>query len=402
MNDAAPAAAHQWRGVIEEYRDRCRSPTGTPVVTLREGGTPLVHVRVAVRADRRRGLAQGRGQQPDRLVQGPRHDGRDLAWPCTRAPRRWSARRPATRRRRWPRTPPTPASRRSCWCPQGKIAAGKMAQALVHGAQVIRCAATSTTACGWPRGLAWHYPVALVNSVNPVRLEGQKTAAFEIVDFLGDAPDYHLLPVGNAGNISAYWLGYTQYAERARPPARPDARASRPRARRRSSPASRSPTRRPSPPRSASATPPRGSSPRRPRDESGGRFAAVTDDADPVRPARARRPRRRLRRAGLGRRRRRPARRARSAASRTRGSTVVITVTGHGLKDTATALEGSGALVDDGDRRRRRPRPPRPPGSAERCATFVEARCGSPFPRPRRTSARASTRSGSPSTCATS
>ena len=66
------------------------------------------------------------------------------------------------------------------------------------------------------RELAWDYPVALVNSVNPVRLEGQKTAAFEIVDFLGDAPDYHLLPVGNAGNISAYWLGYTQYAD-ARP-----------------------------------------------------------------------------------------------------------------------------------------------------------------------------------------
>ena len=61
--------------------------------------------------------------------------------------------------------------------------------------------------------LAWDYPVALVNSVNPVRLQGQKTAAFEIVDFLGDAPDYHLLPVGNAGNISAYWLGYTQYVD---------------------------------------------------------------------------------------------------------------------------------------------------------------------------------------------
>ena len=77
-----------------------------------------------------------------------------------------------------------------------------------HGARQLR-----RLPAAWPRELAWDYPVALVNSVNPVRLEGQKTAAFEIVDFLGDAPDFHLLPVGNAGNISAYWLGYTQYAD---------------------------------------------------------------------------------------------------------------------------------------------------------------------------------------------
>ena len=110
--------------------------------------------------------------------------------------------------------------------PEGKIAAGKMAQAIVHGAQRASwSAATSTTACGWPRSLAEDYPVALVNSVNPVRLEGQKTAAFEIVDLLGDAPDFHLLPVGNAGNISAYWLGYRQYADaRPRHPPPGDAR----------------------------------------------------------------------------------------------------------------------------------------------------------------------------------
>ena len=129
------------------------------------------------------------------------------------------------------------------------------------------------------RELAEDYPVALVNSVNPVRLEGQKTAAFEIVDALGDAPDIHLLPVGNAGNITAYWQGYTQYADLGR--ATTDARgcaASRPRAPRRSCSASRSTTRRPWPPRSGSATRPRGSWPRRPRDESGGRIEAVTDE----------------------------------------------------------------------------------------------------------------------------
>src|SRR4029079_8452385 len=97
--------------------------------------------------------------------------------------------------------------------PEGKIAAGKMAQAILHGAQVIMVRGNFDDCLRIAKGLAWDYPVALVNSVNPVRLEGQKTAAFEIVDFLGDAPDYHLLPVGNAGNISAYWLGYTQYAD---------------------------------------------------------------------------------------------------------------------------------------------------------------------------------------------
>ena len=97
--------------------------------------------------------------------------------------------------------------------PQGKIAAGKLAQAIVHGAQVIMVRGNFDDCLRLARGLADDYPVALVNSVNPVRLQGQKTASFEIVDFLGDAPDVHLLPVGNAGNISAYWLGYQQYAD---------------------------------------------------------------------------------------------------------------------------------------------------------------------------------------------
>src|SRR5688500_11890658 len=97
--------------------------------------------------------------------------------------------------------------------PQGKIAAGKLAQAIVHGAQVIMVRGNFDDCLRMSRELAEQYPVALVNSVNPFRLEGQKTAAFEIVDFLGDAPDVHVLPVGNAGNISAYWLGYRQYKE---------------------------------------------------------------------------------------------------------------------------------------------------------------------------------------------
>src|SRR3989440_8985806 len=95
--------------------------------------------------------------------------------------------------------------------PQGKIAIGKMAQALVHGAKLLQVDGSFDDCLELARKLAIDYPVALVNSVNPDRLQGQKTAAFEVVDALGDAPDVHCLPVGNAGNITAYWMGYKQY-----------------------------------------------------------------------------------------------------------------------------------------------------------------------------------------------
>jgi len=95
--------------------------------------------------------------------------------------------------------------------PRGNIAIGKLAQALVHGARLLQVDGNFDDCLELVRKLAVDYPVALVNSVNPDRLEGQKTAAFEIVDALGDAPDVHCLPVGNAGNISAYWMGYNEY-----------------------------------------------------------------------------------------------------------------------------------------------------------------------------------------------
>ncbi|MBC7162160.1 MAG: threonine synthase [Immundisolibacter sp.] len=95
--------------------------------------------------------------------------------------------------------------------PEGKIALGKLAQAIVHGAEVLQIAGNFDDGMALVKELAQTAPVTLVNSVNPHRLQGQKTAAFEIVDTLGRAPDYHCLPVGNAGNISAYWMGYTQY-----------------------------------------------------------------------------------------------------------------------------------------------------------------------------------------------
>jgi threonine synthase len=95
--------------------------------------------------------------------------------------------------------------------PQGKIALGKMSQALAHGARLLQVEGNFDDCLTLARDLSENYPVALVNSVNPDRIEGQKTASFEIVDMLGDAPDIHVLPVGNAGNITAYWKGYREY-----------------------------------------------------------------------------------------------------------------------------------------------------------------------------------------------
>ena len=97
--------------------------------------------------------------------------------------------------------------------PQGKIATGKLAQALVHGAKLLQVEGNFDDCLALASKLAIDYPVSLVNSVNQYRIEGQKTASFEIVDVLGDAPDIHCLPVGNAGNITAYWQGYREYAD---------------------------------------------------------------------------------------------------------------------------------------------------------------------------------------------
>ena len=97
--------------------------------------------------------------------------------------------------------------------PEGKIALGKLAQAMMHGARVIQIEGNFDTGMSIVKNMAETAPVTLVNSVNPYRLHGQKTAAFEIIDALGRAPDYHFLPVGNAGNISAYWMGYNEYCD---------------------------------------------------------------------------------------------------------------------------------------------------------------------------------------------
>src|SRR4051794_15718325 len=203
--------AHQWRGVIEEYRSWLPLPEGTPTYTLREGGTPLVDspwlseltgadVWIKVEGDNPTGSFKDRGMTVALSVAVG--EGAKAVVCASTGNTSASMAAYAARAKVKPLV----------LVPQGKIAAGKLAQAIVHGAQVIMVRGNFDDCLRMSRELADNYPVSLVNSVNPFRLEGQKTAAFEVVDFLGNAPEVHVLPVGNAGNISAYWKGYTEYA----------------------------------------------------------------------------------------------------------------------------------------------------------------------------------------------
>ena len=282
--------AHQWRGVIEEYaRPPAVARRARPVVTLRRG-RHAAHpgASTSPRSPAPRCWLKFEGLNPTGVVQGPRHDDGDLAWPP-------SARRQGRHLRL---APATPARRRAAYAtkagmtcavlvPDGKIAMGKLSQAIAHGATLLQVDGNFDDCLTLARKLAEAYPVELVNSVNPARIEGQKTAAFEVVDALGDAPDIHCLPVGNAGNITAYWQGYREYrADGATSPApatQPAPDVGLPGRRRRAdrARATRSTTPRPSPPRSGSATPRRGSRPSAARDESGGLHRRGHRRADP-------------------------------------------------------------------------------------------------------------------------
>jgi threonine synthase len=334
----APALRPQWRGVIEEYRPLIDLlPEGLEAVTLREGGTPLVHsewlssltnarVWLKVEGSNPTGSFKDRGMTT--AISVAKHDGAEAVVCASTGNTSASMAAYAAKAGLKPLV----------LIPEGKIAAGKMAQAIVHGAQIIMVRGNFDQCLTMAKSLSWDYPVALVNSVNPVRLQGQKSAAFEIVDFLGDAPDFHLLPVGNAGNISAYWMGYEQYADLGLATKRPVMRGFQ------AEGAAPLVTGEPFPDPETKATAIRIGNPASWKlavaaaDESGGRFAAVSDaqilaaqadlarhDGVFVEPASAAGIAGLLQELGRGE----------SYA----GTTVVITVTGHGLKDTATALE---------------------------------------------------------------
>ena len=206
----SPPRGQHWRGVIAEYRDRLPVTDATPVVTLREGGTPLLPAPV---------LSARTGCDVYLKVEGGNPTGsfkdRGMTVAISMAAGAGARAVICASTGNTSASAAAYAARGGLTCavlvPRGKIAIGKMAQALVHGARLLQVDGSFDDCLELARKLAAHYPVALVNSVNPYRLQGQKTAAFEIVDDLGDAPDVHCLPVGNAGNISAYWMGYTEY-----------------------------------------------------------------------------------------------------------------------------------------------------------------------------------------------
>ena len=209
---AATGARAAWRGVITEYRDRLPATVGMPAITLQEGGTPLLPAPV---------LSARTGCDVYLKVEGLNPTGsfkdRGMTVAITVAAAQGAQAVICASTGNTAASAAAYAARAGLTCavlvPKGKIAIGKLAQALVHGAKLLQVDGSFDDCLELARKLAVDYPVALVNSVNPDRIQGQKTAAFEIVDALGDAPDIHCLPVGNAGNITAYWMGYQEYAD---------------------------------------------------------------------------------------------------------------------------------------------------------------------------------------------
>ncbi len=203
--------ATPWRGVIEEYRSRLPVTDATPVVTLQEGGTPLI---------RSEALSAETGCEVFLKFEGANPTGsfkdRGMTLAMSKAAEEGSKAVVCASTGNTSASAAAYAGKAGLTCavlvPRGKVAVGKLAQTLIHGARILEVEGNFDAALTLTRGLAERYPVTLVNSVNPFRLQGQKTCAFEICDALGRAPDIHCTPVGNAGNISSHWLGYSEYA----------------------------------------------------------------------------------------------------------------------------------------------------------------------------------------------
>ncbi|WP_207453111.1 threonine synthase [Desertivibrio insolitus] len=205
--------SRQWRGVIREYADRLNVTDATPVVTLGEGGTPLIEAHALSRRTGARVFVKYEGMNPtgsfkDRgmtmaISKAVEHGAKAVICAST-GNTSASAAAYAT----------YAGITSAVLVPEGKIAMGKLSQAIAHDAQLLQVRGNFDDCLDIARELSANYPVHLVNSVNPDRIEGQKTAAFEVVDVLGDAPDFHFIPVGNAGNYTAYFRGYREEAER--------------------------------------------------------------------------------------------------------------------------------------------------------------------------------------------
>ena len=207
MTRSAPGGG--WRGVIEEYRDFLPVSEATPVVTLLEGGTPLLPApRLSARVGARV-LLKVEGANPT----GSFKD-RGMTVAISKAAEEGAKAVVCASTGNTSASAAAFAARAGLTCavliPEGHIALGKLAQALIHGARVLQVRGNFDQSLTIVRELGERAPVTVVNSVNPYRIEGQKSGAFEIVDELGDAPEVHCIPVGNAGNITAYWKGFVE------------------------------------------------------------------------------------------------------------------------------------------------------------------------------------------------
>lgn len=203
--------AHIWRGVIAEYRSWLPVTDATPVVTLGEGGTPLVPAeKLSERLDAEVYL-KVEGMNPTASFKD-----RGMTMAVSKAVERGAKAVICASTGNTSASAAAYAAKAGIHAavlvPDGKIAMGKLSQAVAHGAKIIQVEGNFDDCLTLARKISEAYPVHLVNSVNPDRIQGQKTGAFEVVDALGKAPDIHALPVGNAGNITAYWKGYQEYA----------------------------------------------------------------------------------------------------------------------------------------------------------------------------------------------
>jgi threonine synthase len=201
--------ANQWRGVLREYADRLDITDATPIITLGEGGTPLIRAAALEARTGANVWVKFEGMNPtgsfkDRgmtmaVSKAVEHGAKAVICAST-GNTSASAAAYATHA----------GITAAVLVPEGKIAMGKLAQAIAHGAELLQVQGNFDDCLDIARDLAANYPVHLVNSVNPDRIEGQKTAAFEVVEVLEDAPDFHFVPVGNAGNYTAYFRGYSE------------------------------------------------------------------------------------------------------------------------------------------------------------------------------------------------
>ncbi len=205
--------AHVWQGVLREYADRLGVTETSTVVTLGEGGTPLIPAAALSQQTGANVFIKFEGMNPtgsfkDRgmtvaLSRAVEHGAKAVICASTGNTSASAAAYAAHA-----------GITAAVLVPEGKIAMGKLSQAVIHGGRLIQVRGNFDDCLEIARELADNYPAHLVNSVNPDRIEGQKTAAYEVVSQLGDAPDFHLIPVGNAGNYTAYSRGYREEAAR--------------------------------------------------------------------------------------------------------------------------------------------------------------------------------------------